>query len=519
MSGQGVSYPPPTENLPTFDSSVFKINNDPLTIQEGLNYFLGFPDAQGTENLDTINVGGVATFYNNIIMSGSGDYLQFPDGTQQTTASSGGSSILSTNNTWTGTNLFKDTTTIGNLSNSNSVNLNSSSSLSSTLVIDGQEQNLGLLVGNTTNSNSITLSCSTTSNNYLTTTGSMSAQNFSVPNDGSGTLNYLNFRSSLPSGAIGTGVNSGLSIGWNWTNGGGEVDFLCLGQGANIGGINFYICNAYYAPALIMSMTSTSTNSTGGGTRTNAINFNVNPTISSGEYISTYPSTSNSSVASIEYVNNAIASISNSSPIITGMILQYGGFAQSPNYDPPTGYLWCDGALYDPNDYTDLFNVISFSYGGNGSTTFAVPNFHNGVTGTYPVGGQNCGLEISGNIWSETTGCYVYNGSLNPTYPYTGGQYGGSVDISINQVPDHYHNTHLGGNYISSASGNGITSVGGSTNVIESANSTGFPDNTLNMVNPSTSSYVYYPNSGTTYGETQAQFYPSFCCVQYIIKT
>ena len=111
MSGQGISYPPPTENLPTFDSSVFKVNNDPLTIQEGLNYFLAFPDAQGTENLNDINVGGVATFYNNIVMSGTGDYLQFPDGTQQTTAGGGGGALLSSNNTWTGTNAYNQNPT------------------------------------------------------------------------------------------------------------------------------------------------------------------------------------------------------------------------------------------------------------------------------------------------------------------------------------------------------------------------------------------------------------------------
>lgn len=518
MSGLGVAYSPPTENTPTFNSAYFNRVVENITSSSGLQYFLAYPNAQGTENFQAINVGDDATFANNIIMSGTGNYLEFPDGTQQTTAANS-SSILSTNNTWTGTNLFKDTTSIGNSINSNKVNLNSSSTLGSTLVISGQEQNLGLLVGNTTNTNSIQLSCSTTSNNYLTTTGSINAQNFSVPNDGSGTLNYINFRSSLPSGAIGTGVNSGLSLGWNWTGGGGEVDFLCLGQGANIGGMNFYICNAYYAPALLMSLTSTSTNSTGGGTRTNAINFNVNPTISSGQYISTYPSTSNSSVASIEYVNNAIASISNSSPIITGMVLQYGGFAQPPDYDPPAGYLWCNGAIYNIDDYQDLANVIGSYYGGNGSTTFAVPNFHNGETGTYPVGGQNCGLPITGNQWSEYTGCFVYNGSLNTTFPYTGGQFGGSVDICLNQVPDHYHNLNLGGHYLNSASGNGITTVGGSTNVLESANSSVFSTNSLNMVDPSTNSYVYYPNGSTYYGQTQAQFYPSFCCVQYIIKT
>jgi hypothetical protein len=66
MSGLGISYPPPSENLPIFDSSVFNVNNTPLTISEGLKYFLAFPSAQGTENLQTINVSGLATFDNNV---------------------------------------------------------------------------------------------------------------------------------------------------------------------------------------------------------------------------------------------------------------------------------------------------------------------------------------------------------------------------------------------------------------------------------------------------------------------
>jgi len=71
MSGQGISYPPPSENLPIFDASVFNVNDTPLTISEGLKYFLAYPSAQGTENLQTINVGGLATFSNNLVLNGN----------------------------------------------------------------------------------------------------------------------------------------------------------------------------------------------------------------------------------------------------------------------------------------------------------------------------------------------------------------------------------------------------------------------------------------------------------------
>lgn len=87
------SYPPPTENVPIFDTSLF-INpaNVSLTPDSGTSYFLKYPVAQGNNILQSVVVSGslqtdgVATFNDNIILETTGDYIQFPDGTQQTTA-------------------------------------------------------------------------------------------------------------------------------------------------------------------------------------------------------------------------------------------------------------------------------------------------------------------------------------------------------------------------------------------------------------------------------------------------
>lgn len=73
------SYPPPTENLPIFDDIVFRdLGDEPLTFNDAKKYFLQFPNAQGTENLQAINVNDVATFYDDIGAKGSlnrfGDY-------------------------------------------------------------------------------------------------------------------------------------------------------------------------------------------------------------------------------------------------------------------------------------------------------------------------------------------------------------------------------------------------------------------------------------------------------------
>jgi hypothetical protein len=74
------SYQPPTENLAIFDPSVFDTNDTPLTIDTASKFFLKFPNAQGTENLLNTTVNGDLT------VNGVGNYIQYPDATQQTTA-------------------------------------------------------------------------------------------------------------------------------------------------------------------------------------------------------------------------------------------------------------------------------------------------------------------------------------------------------------------------------------------------------------------------------------------------
>lgn len=59
------TYNPPTENLPIFDPIVFRSRDTALTQAEADLLYLHYPNAQGTENLQAINVAG------NIIQSNS----------------------------------------------------------------------------------------------------------------------------------------------------------------------------------------------------------------------------------------------------------------------------------------------------------------------------------------------------------------------------------------------------------------------------------------------------------------
>lgn len=48
----------------------------------------------------------------------------------------------------------------------------------------------------------------------------------------------------------------------------------------------------------------------------------------------------------------------------------------------PQGWAFCDGQLLQVNQYAALFSLLGARYGGNGSTTFALPD----LRGRWPVG-------------------------------------------------------------------------------------------------------------------------------------
>lgn len=108
MAGLGIEYPPPLEDVPIFDPLLFLEADFTLTTSSADARYLRFPTAQGKETMADMDVNGLAQFFNgvncqgavgddlsinqNIIMDGvaSTNYIQFPDGTQQFTASTVG---------------------------------------------------------------------------------------------------------------------------------------------------------------------------------------------------------------------------------------------------------------------------------------------------------------------------------------------------------------------------------------------------------------------------------------------
>lgn len=81
----------------------------------------------------------------------------------------------------------------------------------------------------------------------------------------------------------------------------------------------------------------------------------------------------------------------------------------------PTGWAACNGQLVPLSQNTALFSLLGTTYGGNGTTTFALPN----LQGMVPVGfGQGAGLS-----------------------PYALGQSGGETAhaLLVSELPAHAH--------------------------------------------------------------------------------
>lgn len=108
-----------------------------------------------------------------------------------------------------------------------------------------------------------------------------------------------------------------------------------------------------------------------------------------------------------------------------GEIRMFGGTR------PPAGWLFCDGSLLSISSYQALFSLIGTTYGGNGSTNFALPD----MRGRIPLS-QGTGQGLT---------------------PRPLGQTGGAENVGINvtQMPGHTHTLMASGTNANSASPSG----------------------------------------------------------------
>jgi microcystin-dependent protein len=99
----------------------------------------------------------------------------------------------------------------------------------------------------------------------------------------------------------------------------------------------------------------------------------------------------------------------------------------------PSGWLFCDGSVYKPTDYPDLFAVINYVYGIDADENFAIPDFR----GTFLRGAD---MNINTNFVDANQNQILMTGpTLNtPQLPF---------------VAQHTHN--FNDNYVSAAGGTG----------------------------------------------------------------
>lgn len=97
-----------------------------------------------------------------------------------------------------------------------------------------------------------------------------------------------------------------------------------------------------------------------------------------------------------------------SQPYLGAIFMFAGNFA-------PSGYQLCQGQLLSISQYTALFSILGTTYGGNGTTNFALPD----LRGRAPIG----------------------QGTGNGLTPVTLGEAAGvqNVTIQLNNMPAHNH--------------------------------------------------------------------------------
>ena len=105
-----------------------------------------------------------------------------------------------------------------------------------------------------------------------------------------------------------------------------------------------------------------------------------------------------------------------------GEIIMFGGnFA-------PRGWAFCDGQLLPISSYSALFSILGTTYGGDGRSTFALPDLRGRAplsSGQHP-GGSNFNLGAKGG--AETTTITQNN---MPSHSHTGALHVNSGDATV----------------------------------------------------------------------------------------
>ena len=158
-----------------------------------------------------------------------------------------------------------------------------------------------------------------------------------------------------------------------------------------------------------------------------------------------------------------------------GTIIMFGGITT-----PPSGYLFCDGSSVSTTTYSNLFNVIGYTYGGS-SGSFSLPN----LSASFPLGSQS------------TTSMGIIDNNIGNSLTVTGG----NATMTENQLVQHIHP-------ITFNTSSYIYRIDPTSNTTATASSS-------RLVNDFSTPFPIATNNNTS---NQTQLRPPYCVVQYIIK-
>lgn len=140
----------------------------------------------------------------------------------------------------------------------------------------------------------------------------------------------------------------------------------------------------------------------------------------------------------------------------------------------PAGWMFCEGQLLPISEYETLFNLIGTTYGGDGQSTFALPD----LRGRIPIHQGN------GFILAETSGAE-------------------EITLTVSQIPAHSHPLL--------ASGAGATSRSPIGNALAQASG----DVYVQTLDPQTMSAQ---SIGATGGSQPHSNFQPYLCVDFIIS-
>ena len=222
-----------------------------------------------------------------------------------------------------------------------------------------------------------------------------------------------------------------------WVDSDSNVDILNDTNLASTSDLNNYL-TIQSASNTYLTQTSASTNY---ATKEYADNSS---SVAAAALVDSAPSTLNT----LNELAAALGDDPNFATTITNALSPIGSVTAYALPTPPAGWLLCDGSIYSASAYPTLSVGLGSTYGGNGTTTFAVPN----LKGRMPVGLDSSQTEFDNRGKTGGFKTHTLTSAEIPAHSHpNSASFTGTAGTTGNDSPDHTHN--IGWDGIAAAAG------------------------------------------------------------------